>query len=160
MFHHLAAHCIHEKQATAQTSKDDMYAYLGRYDLTTTTYEVNSKKENVNKIVIHPKWNPKDVRYDADIALVHLNNLVTFSNFIQPVCLPPPNLNAFTLTGKVVGWGQSELPGRHEVRPKQVEIPSYGNEDCFFTDYRFAQFGSPRTFCAGERGKTPCKGES
>lgn len=108
--------------------------------------------------MIHSKWNPKDVRYDADIAVLHLQNLVTFSDVIQPVCLPPPNLNAFTLNGRVVGWGQSETSGRHEIQPKQVEIPSYGNEDCFFADYRFAQFASPNTFCAGERGKTPCKG--
>jgi hypothetical protein len=136
-----------------------MYAYLGRYDLTTSVYEPNSKQENIQKIVIHPKWNNKDVRYDADIAMLILQNLVTYSDVIQPVCLPPPDLNAFVLNGRVVGWGQSETSSRHENRPKHVEIPSYGNEDCFFSDYRFAQFGSPRTFCAGERGKTPCKGK-
>jgi hypothetical protein len=136
-----------------------MYAYLGRYDLTTYAYEPNSKKENIQKIVIHPEWDPKDVRYDADIAMLFLKNLVTFSNFIQPVCVAPTNLNAFELKGRVVGWGQSENAGHHEKRPKGVEIPSYINDKCFFSDFRFAQFGSPRTFCAGERGKTPCKGE-
>jgi Trypsin len=151
---------MNEKQSSQILKKDDIYAYLGRFDLTKTVNEPNSKKENVNKIVIHPDWKPNEVRYDADIALLQLENPTTFSDLIQPVCLPQSNLNVFALTGRVVGWGKSENSGKHELKPKQVEIPSYGNEDCFFADYKFAQFGSPRTFCAGERGKTPCQGES
>lgn len=127
--------------------------------MTQTVYEPNSKKENIQNIVIHPNWNPKDIRWDADIAILTLQNLVTFSDVIQPVCLPQPNLNVFTLNGRVVGWGQSENSGLHEYQPKHVKIPSYGNEECFLSDYRFAQIASQRTFCAGERGNTPCKGE-
>lgn len=137
-----------------------MYAYIGRYDLTTTVNEPYSMKESISKIVVHPGWKPKDPRYDSDIAILQLQNLVTFSDLVQPVCLPPVDLNAFTIIGRVVGWGKSETTEKHEVKPKQVEIPAFGNEDCFFTDYRFAQFGSPRTFCAGERGKTPCQGKN
>lgn len=128
--------------------------------MTKSVYEPISKKENLKKITIHPSWKPKDVRYDADIAILQLQNLVTFSDLVQPVCLPSANLNVFTLTGRVVGWGKSESSDRNEVKPKQVEIPAHGNEDCLFADYRFAQFGSQRTFCAGERGKTPCQGDS
>lgn len=153
-----AAHCIQEKQATEPRSKDDMYAYLGRFDLTESVVEPHSKKENIKQILVHPEWNPKDVRYDADIALLQLQNFVTFSDVIQPVCIAPPDLDAFHLLGKVAGWGKSENPSIHEVKPKQVDIPSHGNDNCFLTDYRFAKFASPRTFCAGERGKTPCKG--
>jgi len=42
--------------------------------------------------------------------------------------------------------------------PRKVTIKSTTNEECFFNDYHFAKFASPRTFCAGERGKTPCQG--
>lgn len=156
----LAAHCIHEKQSPQAKTIFQIYAFVGRYDLTKSVYEPNSKMQNIKKITIHPTWKPKDVRYDADIAILQLQNLVTFSDLVQPVCLPPANLNVFTITGRVVGWGKSESTEKNEVKPKQVEIPAYGNEDCFFADYRFAQFGSPRTFCAGERGKTPCQGDS
>lgn len=128
--------------------------------MTKTVYEPNSKSESIKKVIVHPNWKPKDIRYDADIAILQLQNLVIFSDVVQPVCLPPNNLNVFTLTGRVVGWGKSESAEKHELKPKQVEIPAYGNEDCFLADYRFAQFGSPRTFCAGELGKTPCQGDS
>lgn len=121
-------------------------------------FELNSKSESIKTITVHPDWNPLEIRYDADIAILELENLATFSDLVQPVCLPSTDLNVFALTGRVVGWGKSETTEKNEVKPKQVEIPAYANDACFFADYRFAQFGSPRTFCAGERGKTPCQG--
>lgn len=87
-----------------------------------------------------------------------LKHRVEFTEYIQPVCLPGPDEPVFRIKGLVVGYGKSESSALHENIPRKVEISSYTNDDCFFSDYQFARFGSPRTFCAGERGKTPCQG--
>lgn len=87
-----------------------------------------------------------------------LKNRLEYSDNIQPVCLPSPDERVFNIRGLVVGYGKSESNLLHENIPRKVEISSYTNDDCFFSDYQFARFGSPRTFCAGERGKTPCQG--
>lgn len=85
---------------------------------------------------------------------------VAFTDYIQPVCLPGPEEQVFETRGLVVGYGKSELNIIHENTPRKVEISSYTNEECFLSDYQFAKFASPRTFCAGDRGKTPCQGRT
>ncbi|KAG5677124.1 hypothetical protein PVAND_006906 [Polypedilum vanderplanki] len=154
------AHCIHEKQMLRATTKDEIYAYIGRFDLTKTVNEPHSFKENIKKILIHKNWNPAVPNYDSDIAILTLNNRVQFNDFVQPVCLPDKNFQIDVRRGSVVGFGKSENLLRHEPRPKKIEISSLTNDDCFFTDYNFARFGSRTTFCAGEEGKSPCKGDS
>lgn len=41
----------------------------------------------MSEIHIHTDWKPKDIRWDADLAVLVLKSSVKFSNFIQPVCL-------------------------------------------------------------------------
>ncbi|KAJ6628670.1 Plasma kallikrein [Pseudolycoriella hygida] len=153
-----AAHCIVGKGSTTPFTVDDIYAYIGRFDLTAN--EETSRKSDIKQIIIHPNWSTNDIRYDADISILMLKNRVEFTDNIQPICLPSPTDQVFKIKGTVVGYGKSELGGLHENIPRRVEIASYTNDDCFFSDYQFARIASPRTFCAGERGKTPCQGDS
>lgn len=139
-------------------TKDDIYAYIGRFDLTAN--EVHSQQVDIKKIIIHPNWSTNDIRYDADISILMLKRRVEFTEYVQPVCLPGRDEVVFKIRGHVVGYGKSESGTLHENVPRKVEISSYSNDDCFFSDYQFARFGSPRTFCAGERGKTPCQGRT
>jgi hypothetical protein len=137
-----------------------MYAYIGRFDTTPTVNEPHSIKEKIKKISMHQNWKPQALNYDADIAVLTLYNQVQFNDIVQPVCLPDKNFQMGVRSGSVVGFGKSESLLRHEPRPKKIEINSLTNDDCFFTDYNFARFGSMTTFCAGELGKSPCRGEN
>lgn len=153
----LAAHCIFEKGSTQHMTEGDIYALVGRFDLTATN-EAHSEAVDIQKIVPHPNWSTKGIHYDADILILRLKRSVAFTEYIQPVCLPTAEQPIFEIRGTVVGYGKSESGALHENVPRKVEIPSYTNDHCFFSDYQFARFGSPRTFCAGELGKTPCQG--
>jgi hypothetical protein len=153
------AHCIQDKQTLKATRKEDIYAYVGRYDTTKTVTEPFSSKQDIKKVAVHENWNPKTLNYDSDIAILTLINQVQFNDFVQPVCLPDSNFQIGLRLGSVVGFGKSEEPLRHEPRPKKIEISTLTNDDCFFEDYNFARFGSKTTFCAGELGKNPCRGE-
>ncbi|CAH1715072.1 unnamed protein product [Chironomus riparius] len=155
-----AAHCIYGKQSLGPKSASDIYAYIGRLDITPSINEPKSIKSDVKRIILNPAWNPKDTRFDADIAILVLRDPIKYSEVVQPVCLPNPGYSPIKTTGTVVGYGKSESQLTHEKHPRKVTIKSITNEDCFFNDYNFAKFASPRTFCAGERGKTPCQGDS
>lgn len=42
---------------------------------------------NLDKIIIHPKYNWKE-NLDRDIALLRLKRPIPFTDYIHPVCLP------------------------------------------------------------------------
>jgi hypothetical protein len=111
-------------------------------------------------IQIHPDWDYSTVKYDADIAVLVLKDKVTFGTYIQPACLPTPTTSVFNTRGTIVGYGQSETTEIHENRPKFVEIASIENEECLWNSQLFYLAGSKRSFCAGELGKNPCRGDS
>ncbi|XP_049633645.1 probable threonine protease PRSS50 [Suncus etruscus] len=60
----------------------------------------------VKDIIIHPKfWGRTFIM--SDIALLQLSTPVTFSKYVQPICLPEPNTDLKIGTPCwVTGWGQ------------------------------------------------------
>jgi secreted trypsin-like serine protease len=109
---------------------------------------------------IHPDWDYESQKYDADIAVLVLKNTITYGTFVQPACLPSPTTNVFNVHGTVVGYGLTENTTTNENRPKFVEINSIENEDCLWDSRIFQVAGSKRSFCAGDWGKNPCRGDS
>jgi secreted trypsin-like serine protease len=89
-----------------------------------------------------------------------LKDQIRFGTYIQPACLPEPTTNVFNINGTVVGYGLSENTDTHENIPKFVEIPSLDHLGCLWNSQVFRDYGSNRSFCAGEEGKRPCKGDS
>jgi hypothetical protein len=132
---------------------------LGEYDLDNDN-EINSINADISEIFLHPDWNPSNLNYDADLALLSMKSQIIFNEYVQPICLPASDLKIFDTRGVVSGYGLSESSnGRHENRPRHVEIPSVSQETCLFSDHRLVRISSQRMFCAGEYGKNPCKGE-
>lgn len=112
---------------------------------------------------IHPDWNTETEAYDADIAVLMLENSVIFTRYIQPACLIDPNSPPASVEiGVVAGFGKSEDTSKvHENIPKELEMPIYENSDCFLKNYIFARLSSHRTFCGGTgNGTGACQGDS
>uniref|UniRef100_A0A3B4UZJ2 Serine protease 56 n=1 Tax=Seriola dumerili TaxID=41447 RepID=A0A3B4UZJ2_SERDU len=80
-----AAHCF------AGRSESYWTAVVGEFDITKTDPDEQVLK--VNRIIPHPKFNPKT--FNNDIALVELTSPVVLSEHVTPVCLPSdlPNLS-------------------------------------------------------------------
>lgn len=81
-----AAHCIHQKHESVPLKTEDILVLLGRHNLKVTA-ERGSETRTAEKVSIHPDWKPDDPKYDADLAILHLDRHVAFSTLIQPVCL-------------------------------------------------------------------------
>jgi len=140
----------------------DITVLLGVHDLS-RRHEAGRFPYAVQNISVHPDWNPNTETYDADIAVMVLEMDVTFSKYIQPICLMDSSSTVARLTeGVVVGYGKDETPNTLNLNiPKSISMPIHQNEDCFLKNYILARFSSKRTFCGGSgNGTGVCQGDS
>ena len=82
----ITAHCVQDKEVKEIRVTTESYVYLGKNDLDNFN-EPDSVKKEIEKFVIHPKWNPFDIRYEADIAIIIMDSDVKYSDYIIPICL-------------------------------------------------------------------------
>ncbi|XP_076000850.1 serine protease 56 [Genypterus blacodes] len=116
-----AAHCF-----AGSRSESYWTAVVGEFDITKTDPDEQILK--VNRIIPHPKFNPKT--FNNDIALVELTSPVILSNHITPVCLPsgmePP-------TGSpclVAGWGSLYEDGPSADVVMEAKVPLLPQSTC------------------------------
>lgn len=116
----------------------------------------------VKSIRIHPDWNPNVQSFDADIALLNLEDQIPFSNHVQPICLDFSSKIISLTEGFVVGYGKSEdVTKIHENIPKIIKTPIHQNADCFLKNSHLTGISSNRTFCGGNGdGAGVCIGDS
>ena len=153
---------MQEKQSSILKSAGEFAVLLGSHDLK-KFIEIGRTPYAVQRIIVHPDWNPLTEAYDADIAVLVLEREVTFNEHIQPVCLVTPKSNIAVLaTGVVVGYGKSEdETKRHENIPKILDTPIHTNENCFLDHHALLKISSRRTFCGGTgTGIGVCRGDS
>lgn len=114
------------------------------------------------KIHIHPDWNHLSVNYDGDISLLEWERPISFSEYIQPICLFGNSNEQSATSGVVVGYGKSEdFTKKYENIPKKIEVPIHKQDKCFLTQPNLARLSSTRTFCAGSSdGNGVCSGDS
>lgn len=156
-----AAHCLQPKPSLTSKQPAEVIAYLGKYDLN-VAHERGSVPAYPTEFFIHPDWQPLEPRYDADIAIIKLEDQLPIRSNIYPVCLWTLDLNVLREDdGTVVGWGTSENQGitEHENLPHEVNLTIVSNEKCY-EDEHLAKVISYRTFCAGGDNRGPCRGKA
>ncbi|XP_042353454.1 uncharacterized protein prss56 [Plectropomus leopardus] len=116
-----AAHCF-----AGSRSESYWTAVVGEFDITKTDPDEQVLK--VNRIIPHPKFNPKT--FNNDIALVELTSPVVLSGRVTPVCLPsgmePP-------TGSpclVAGWGSLYEDGPSADVVMEAKVPLLPQSTC------------------------------
>lgn len=68
---------------------------LGHHNIRVAREE-GSASRILKQVIIHDNWDPHEVKYDADIAVLVTNRAVEFSTFIQPVCITiEPEINNY-----------------------------------------------------------------
>ncbi|XP_061422299.1 cubilin-like isoform X4 [Lethenteron reissneri] len=150
-----AAHCFDSN------NPNTWMVYLGLHsqnNLSASTVVARS----VNKILIHERYNRSS--HDYDIALMELSERVSFTDYIQPVCLPP-RFQKFPYPGKscfISGWGRLFEAGYTATRLQEASVEIF--KTCITPG---PQAYSPslitnRMLCAGylEGGVDTCQGDS
>jgi hypothetical protein len=157
-----AAHCLKEKGTLDPVVESEYHFVLGVHNV--ERLDSLAQEIKVFEFYIHPKWNPRQQKYDGDIALAKLTNAIQYNTNIRPACLPPAKTDYDDIIGKsayVAGWGKTETGAVSTSVPKLVSVPIVSEATCLRSSETFFHLTSPETFCAGGRNNVgPCVGDS
>ncbi|XP_076843148.1 enteropeptidase-like [Brachyhypopomus gauderio] len=149
-----AAHCVFGRNNHLQYWE----AVLGMH----SQYEVDTSERQtrlVDQIIINQHYNRRTK--DSDIALIHLETPVNFTDHIQPICLPDPK-QQFEPGRKCVitGWGAVSEGGSMSNTLRQAVLPILGSALCqdWMPEYHITE----RMVCAGyaDGGHDSCQADS
>ncbi|XP_030370246.1 phenoloxidase-activating factor 2 [Scaptodrosophila lebanonensis] len=154
-----AMHCIQTHQP------DSFLIRAGEWDSQTTKERLPFQERTVERIILHPQFNVRNVAYD--FALVVLSQAVTLDDHINVVCLPTQNADPVPRTTCFsTGWGKDVFgaSGKYSVIMKRVPLPVVDFNTCQVQLRRTRlgpKFALDRSFmCAGgERGIDTCQGD-
>ncbi|XP_065597911.1 enteropeptidase isoform X6 [Cyrtonyx montezumae] len=149
-----AAHCVYGRQLQPSTWK----AVLGLYDQSNIT-GTSTVVQNIDQIIINPHYNK--VTKDSDIALMHLQYKVQYTDYIQPICLPEKNEQFLPgINCSIAGWGAIRYEGPTSNILQEAEVPLISNEKC---QERLPEYSITKNMiCAGYDmgGVDSCQGDS
>lgn len=119
------AHCIHNKNSNRRNTKSILLLF-GAYDLSDRN-EIGDFIASPSEIFVHPEWNPYSIKFDADIAVILLDEEIPSTRFIKPICMATSDLKVNH--GYIAGWGKSEGKTKpHENIPRQLKMPIVPND--------------------------------
>ncbi|XP_043849396.1 enteropeptidase [Dromiciops gliroides] len=148
-----AAHCVYGRNLTSQWK-----AILGLHNVLNLT-NPQTVTQSIDQIIMNPHYNKRTK--NSDIALMHLEFKVNYTDFIQPICLPeatqvfPQGMNCF-----IAGWGAIKYQGLTAAILQEAQIPLISNEKCQqqLPEYTITE----NMVCGGyeEGGIDTCQGDS
>jgi len=150
-----AGHCVNAANPGQYTVKAGVF----RYGSTTGT-ESTAQISSVQQIFRHPQYVTVQGAPFYDIAMVRLATPFTFTNNVQPVCLPSADTAQTSPPSAawVTGWGTTAAGGQVSPTLKQVNVPFVSAASCT-QSYGNAANNTLMT-CAGRSGKDSCQGDS
>ncbi|XP_050079401.1 CLIP domain-containing serine protease B4-like [Anopheles maculipalpis] len=161
-----AAHCIKSIPRGWKVHR----VRLGEWDLTTANDCQNDFCSHapidldVEQIVVHNNYDPKDQSNANDIALIRFTRQVRYSQTVRPICLPwSASLRSRDHVGQpswAAGWGKTETATASEKKLK-VAMNVTSLQDCAPAYRRGGILLKATHMCAGGvRGKDTCSGDS
>lgn len=149
-----AAHCVYRRNLDPTR----WTAVLGLHMQSNLT-SPQVVRRVVDRIVINPHYDKR--RKVNDIAMMHLEFKVNYTDYIQPICLPEEN-QTFT-PGRmcsIAGWGYNKINGSTVDVLKEADVPLVSNEKC---QQQLPEYDITESMlCAGyeEGGTDSCQGDS
>ena len=108
--------------------------------------------------VVHPQYN--FFTYESDIALLQLDQSMDLKPHVNPICLPPDNMELEGVNGTVIGWGRLNEGGMLPSVLQEITLPLVSNENCteIFLKTGRKEYIPDVFICAGltEGGKDAC----
>uniref|UniRef100_A0A3Q0S5W9 complement subcomponent C1r n=1 Tax=Amphilophus citrinellus TaxID=61819 RepID=A0A3Q0S5W9_AMPCI len=161
-----AAHNVVNKGQTV--SHVILRIFMGHNDVDT----MKQSPLNATSVHVHPEYNnPNSLNYNNDIALIKLQDTITFNSSVMPLCLPAEGATYDTnVMGLVSGFGIADDGSKRFLtnKLKYVPLPVVDQETCrnSITSVKRTSGSIPdltnNMFCAGipEGGKDSCQGDS
>jgi hypothetical protein len=121
-------------------------------------FEYGQQIAYAKEIIVHEKWDPMQINYNHDIALIRLDSPVKLSVFVHPICLVTTEQNL--KIGKVIGWGTIDDRGT------LADLARIGNFEilnlvrCLIESPPLTSVVWEESFCAKSQENGVCKGDS
>ncbi|XP_055603930.1 uncharacterized protein LOC129752164 [Uranotaenia lowii] len=153
-----AAHCVVRRNGQ-KMGATEIRVEFGKHDLYDFPDQVQTR--NVSEVHVHPEFGPNR----NDIALLVVDRIVRFSEFVVPICMEDARRNLkgdlVGVRGWVAGWGVTES-GNISTQLKTAQMPVVSNTECVQNDPTlFGRFISPGVYCASDKNSTSvCLGDS
>lgn len=96
---------------------DDVLVLLGWHDLK-AIIEKNATQRDVDTIIVHPDWESSGAKYDVDLAILLLSEIVEFTNYVQFVFRSRP----VNHVGQVTLWKDLEVTFWRKATRYQIII--------------------------------------
>ncbi|NWR22710.1 ENTK Enteropeptidase, partial [Emberiza fucata] len=149
-----AAHCVYGRQL----KPSHWQAALGLYSQSDLA-QPPAAVQNIDRIIMNPHY-MKQTK-DSDIALMHLQHKVQYTDYIQPICLPEKNQQFSPgINCSIAGWGAISSEGPSSNILQEAEVPLLSNEKCqqWLPKYNITE----NMLCAGYDmgGIDSCQGDS
>jgi len=145
-----AAHCLEYDYLKP-------YVTVGSHSLSQT--DVYEERYEVAQVLVHPGYKRGDAMIH-DIALLKLKTKITFTDGVQPVCLPEATQTwDEDVMFLVSGWGGLQEGKAGPDVLNQVMLPYYNHADCYVKLFGLIH---EEVLCAGyeQGGKDSCQGDS
>ncbi|XP_040549880.1 transmembrane protease serine 12 [Gallus gallus] len=122
----------------------------------------HAAKRSITHIFVHPEFNRET--FENDIALFKLHSAVHYSNYIQPICLPPAHPQLYTHNKTkcfISGWGRIAEKGRTSSVLQEAEVEIIPSDVCNGSD-AYGGLINANMICAGSPlgGVDSCQGDS
>lgn len=117
----------------------------------------------VEETIYHPSYVANSRNQHHDIGLLRLARTVTFTDYIQPVCLPETNSFGGTshsgVTMEVAGWGWTE---HNQASDKKLKAPVtvWNFNECKTKYDRSVSLENSQMCAGGQAGVDSCRGDS
>ncbi|XP_046453268.1 serine proteinase stubble-like isoform X2 [Daphnia pulex] len=151
-----AGHCVEDLLVSQIRMR------MGEFDFSSVQEPYPFVERGVNKKIVHPKYN--FFTYEYDLALVRLEEPITFQPNIAPICLPAMDESLIGQNGTVTGWGRLSEGGTLPSMLQQVTVPIVSNDKCkdMFLKAGRHEYIPDIFMCAGfeEGGRDSCQGDS
>ncbi|KAI3374082.1 hypothetical protein L3Q82_022648 [Scortum barcoo] len=119
-----AAHCVYGKN----TPHEPWLAVFGLHSQSDINF-LDVQTRHVDRIIINQQYNRQTKQ--ADIAMMHLQKPINFTQFIQPTCLPHEGQD-LTAGRKcfIAGWGRDAEQGSLPDVLQEAEVPLVAQDQC------------------------------
>ncbi|XP_068436981.1 enteropeptidase [Clinocottus analis] len=149
-----AAHCVYGKNVQLES----WLAVFGLHSQSDTN-SLDIQTRRVDLVVINKNYNRRSKQ--ADIAMMHLQQPIGFTRFVQPLCLPAEGLEVSAGTRCLIaGWGRVADQGSLPDVLQEAAVPLLVHDQC---QVQLPEYSiTPSMLCAGypEGGVDSCQGDS
>ncbi|XP_076287642.1 venom protease [Lasioglossum baleicum] len=116
--------------ATCALTNNDEYrlnfALVGEFNAETDP-ECSSRKHNISYIIKHPHYQANT--FANNIAMLRLREPIQYTETVQPICLPPKDMNP-TDDSVLVGWGKLSRQKIKSCQQQSFKMRIVSTQEC------------------------------